>query len=161
MEELSRELKTWTIILRASQAIQDIIRQDVARYGLNPTEFSVLELLYHRGEQPIQTIGKKTLISSGSTTYVVDKLEDKKYLKRTASPEDRRVIYAALTESGQELMERIFPPHEVLIQEVFEELLEEEKLTVQELMKKIGYRAKDLSKNCPKPKEKIGGIDHE
>lgn len=77
MEVISDELKGVTVILRASQAIQEVIRKDVANYGLNPTEFSVLELLYHKGDQPIQMIGKKVLISSGSITYVVDKLEQK------------------------------------------------------------------------------------
>ncbi len=46
--------------------------------GMNPTDFSVLELLFHRGRQPIQLIGKKVLITSSSITYVIDKLEKKK-----------------------------------------------------------------------------------
>lgn len=121
MEE-RQTLKAITVLLRASQSIQDVVKQEVAEYGLNPTEFSVLELLYHKGDQPIQTIGKKVLLTSGSMTYIVDRLEAKGYLIRKACPSDRRVTYVALTEEGQALMSRIFPAHEQRMDELFDGL---------------------------------------
>ncbi|WP_029594465.1 MULTISPECIES: MarR family transcriptional regulator [Exiguobacterium] len=121
MEE-RQTLKAITVLLRASQSIQDVVKQEVAEYGLNPTEFSVLELLYHKGDQPIQTIGKKVLLTSGSMTYIVDRLEAKGYLIRKACPSDRRVTYAALTEKGRTLMSRIFPAHEQRMDELFDGL---------------------------------------
>ena len=72
-KELS--LKTLIVFMRASQAVQDILKNDMEKYGVNLTEFAVLELLYHKGDQPIQHIGKKILLASSSITYVVDKLE--------------------------------------------------------------------------------------
>lgn len=142
MELSSNVLKAVTVILRASQSIQDVIRKDVAKYGLNPTEFSVLELLYHKGEQPIQVIGKKVLISSNSITYVIDKLEQKKYVRRQGCPEDRRVIYAVLTKEGKSLMDHIFPQHIAEIGHVFDELNENELNQTIELLKRVGFRAK-------------------
>jgi len=50
---------------------------------LNITEFSVLEVLFLQGKQTIQQIGTSILISSGSMTYVIDKLEDKGVNKST------------------------------------------------------------------------------
>lgn len=144
MEQTYNELKAVTVILRASQAIQDVVRKDVALYGLNPTEFAVLELLYHKGDQPIQVIGKKILISSGSITYVVDKLEQKGYAVRRGCPKDRRVTYAAITQKGRELMEGIFPKHELTMGKVFEGLKPDELHTAIELIKRIGYRAQSL-----------------
>ena len=122
MELASDELKVVTVILRASQAILEVIRKDVAKYGLNPTEFSVLELLYHKGDQPIQTIGKSVLISSSSTTYVVDKLEQKKYIVRKGCSEDRRVVYATLTTTGRKFMDEIFPQHQEVMSKLFESI---------------------------------------
>lgn len=77
MMQINNNLKALTVLLRASQSVQDVVRKDMQQYGLNQTEFAVLELLYHKGEQPIQHIGKKILIASSSITYVVDKLEKK------------------------------------------------------------------------------------
>ena len=142
--ELAKELKAVTVILRAAQSIQEVIRKDAASYGLNSTEFSVLELLYHNGEQPTQMIGKKVLISSGSITYVVDKLVNKEYVTRRACANDRRVTYAALTTSGTDLMNEIFPKHAELMTKAFDQLEADEIDETIELLKRIGYRAKDL-----------------
>ena len=144
MEFVNEELKAVTVILRASQAIQEVIRKDAANHGLNSTEFSVLELLYHRGDQPIQMIGKKVLISSGSITYVVDKLEQKNYVRRKGCPEDRRVTYAALTSEGKALMDEIFPQHVLKIKEVFADLGPGEINETIALLKRIGHRAKKV-----------------
>ncbi|WP_102273871.1 MarR family winged helix-turn-helix transcriptional regulator [Cytobacillus massiliigabonensis] len=141
MGRASDELKAETVILRASQAIQEVIRKDVANYGLNPTEYSVLELLYHMGDQPIQMIGKKVLISSSSITYVVDKLEQKKYVRRQGCPEDRRVIYAVLTGEGKALMDEIIPQHAIKIEEVFNDLNADEVNQTIELLKRVGCKA--------------------
>lgn len=143
MELPSDELKAVTVILRASQAIQEVIRKDVANYGLNPTEFSVLELLYHKGEQSIQVIGKKVLISSSSITYVVDKLEQKMYVRRQGCPEDRRVIYAVLTSEGKALMDDIFPKHIIEIEKIFDDLNADELNQTFALLKRVGYQAKN------------------
>ncbi len=142
--ELAKELKAVTVILRAAQSIQEVIRKDAASHGLNTTEFSVLELLYHNGEQPTQMIGKKVLISSGSITYVVDKLVNKEYVSRRACANDRRVTYAALTTSGTDLMDEIFPKHAELMTKAFDQLEADEIDETIELLKRIGYRAKDL-----------------
>lgn len=69
-----KKLLAVSVIPRAAQSIQEVIRKNAARFGLNPTEFAVLELLYFKGDQPIQLIGKKVLISSSSITYEVDKI---------------------------------------------------------------------------------------
>lgn len=141
MDITSNELKAVTVILRASQAIQEVIRKDVANYGLNPTEFACLELLYHKGDQPIQMIGKRVLISSSSITYVVDKLEQKNYVRRQGCPEDRRVIYAVLTSEGKALMDEIFPQHAIKIEEVFTDLNADELNQTIELVKRVGFTA--------------------
>ena len=140
-EDLS--LKSLVVLSRAQHAVEEKIREDIRTHGLNPTEFAVLELLYHKGDQPIQRIGEKILLSSGSITYVVDKLEQKHYLERRRCPEDRRVIYASITEKGSELMDDIFPKHQKAVQGMFNVLDEEEKQTLITLLKKVGFSLKD------------------
>lgn len=141
--EPSDALKTITVLLRASQSLQDLVKQEVASYGLNATEFAVLEFLYHKGDQAIQVIGKKILLSSGSMTYVVDRLEEKGYLVRKACPSDRRITYAALTNDGEHLMQDIFPKHTDHMNALFEGLSLTETI---EQLKQIGKRA-EAAKN--------------
>ncbi|WP_394121853.1 MarR family winged helix-turn-helix transcriptional regulator [Planococcus donghaensis] len=137
-------LKALTVLVRATDALHELIKTDVAQYGLNPTEFSVMELLYHRGQQPIQLIGKKVLIASSSITYVVDKLETKNYVIRKACPEDRRVTFAELTDSGQRLMDEIFPKHEQVINQAFQGMEQQEIEEMIRTVKKIGYQSQDV-----------------
>ncbi|WP_277587309.1 MarR family winged helix-turn-helix transcriptional regulator [Psychrobacillus antarcticus] len=141
MELATEKLNAVSIILRASQSIQEVIRKDAARNELNPTEFAVLEVLYQRGDQPIQMIGKKVLISSSSITYVIDKLEQKKFVVRKACPEDRRVTYASLTSLGKTLMDQIFPNYEKKMEEIFCQLTDTDMKKMIELLTKIDWYA--------------------
>ena len=136
--ESKLHLKALVVFLRSSQALQEKLKKDMEQYGVNPTEFAVLELLYHKGEQPIQHIGKKILLASSSITYVVDKLENKGFVERKACKTDRRVTYAHITEEGRTFMAKVFPEHEETIKEIFGDLSEEELKEMIELMKKVG-----------------------
>jgi MarR family transcriptional regulator, 2-MHQ and catechol-resistance regulon repressor len=136
----SLSLKLFIVLARANRTVADLVEQDIKTYGLNPTEFAVLELLFHKGDQPIQHIGKKVLLASGSITYVVDKLENKKLLQRVSCPKDRRVIYASITEEGKKLMEEIFPNHQAEVHKIFTGLTNDEKETLITLLKKVGLQ---------------------
>ena len=138
MVEPSQSLKLFVVMSKAYRAINDYTNKFIQKEGINPTEFAVLELLYHKGEQPLQHIGDKILLASGSITYVVDKLEKKGFLRRVACPTDRRVTYAQITEDGTEFLEGIFPAHQERIEEIMNVLSNEEKAIAIECMKKIG-----------------------
>ncbi|MEI4830303.1 MarR family transcriptional regulator [Bacillus sp. FJAT-53711] len=137
-ENVSKSLKVFIALSRVHRSVMDTTNKSIQSNGLNPTEFAVLELLYHKGDQPLQQIGERILIASGSITYVVDKLEKKGLVERKPCPNDRRVIYAHLTESGLQLISNIFPNHEKVIHESFHMLNKDEKDQLLTLLKKIG-----------------------
>ncbi|PNZ09906.1 MarR family transcriptional regulator [Staphylococcus coagulans] len=137
MQRTDIALKTLIGLKRANDMIDKIIRNDVKSYGLNITEFAVLELLYNKGEHSIQRIQERILIASSSTTYVVQKLEEKGLLQRRQCEKDRRVSYAALTNKGQALMTQIFPQHAKAIEAAFSELTTEELNTLQQTLKTL------------------------
>lgn len=137
-EEIKQSLKLFIVLSRAYRSVNENVNKLIQTYGLNPTEFAVLELLYHKGDQPLQQIGGKILLASGSITYVVDKLEEKGYLKRVACPNDRRVTFAQITENGIHFIENVFPEHERKIADLMSELSPEEKDQAIELLKRLG-----------------------
>ncbi|MGM0873326.1 MAG: MarR family winged helix-turn-helix transcriptional regulator [Bacillota bacterium] len=145
-KQIEESLKFFIVLSRAHRAFNDVVNKHISTFKLNPTEFAVLELLYHKGDQPLQQIGGKILLASGSITYVVDKLEQKGLLARRACPKDRRVTHAQITDKGKQLIEEIFPPHEERINEIVSVLTDEEKNVVTQLLKKVGYHANDLLK---------------
>jgi len=137
-EQINQSLKLFIVLSRAYRALNEEVNKVIQQRGLNPTEFAVLELLYHKGDQPLQQIGGKILLASGSITYVVDKLEQKGYLRRNGCPKDRRVTYAQITDEGRALIEEIFPEHSHRINELMDVLSSEEKQTAIDLLKKLG-----------------------
>ncbi len=143
--EIEQSLKLYIVLSRAHKAINEVTNQFFQEQGLNPTEFAVLELLYHKGRQPLQQIGNKILLASGSITYVIDKLEKRGYLERLACPSDRRVTYAEISEKGKAFMAEIFPVHEKKLHELMDALDPTEKETAIQLLKKLGLSIKDLS----------------
>ncbi|MBC2169133.1 MarR family winged helix-turn-helix transcriptional regulator [Listeria booriae] len=139
MEDI--DLKLFTVLLRSANWIQKVHANLVESHGITPSEFGVLEQLYHLGPQQLQALGQKNLISNGNTTYMVTKLEKKNYLVRVNDPNDRRVVYAKLTAQGTQFISNLFPQFEVLIKEQLTILNEEEKEILISGLKKIGLHA--------------------
>lgn len=142
--EENLSLKAFVVLSRALQSIKKRVEEDIKCLGLNPTEFAVLELLYNKGDQPIQKIGEKVLIASSSITYVVDKLEKKNLLERKPCPKDRRVTHAVITNVGMELMNEVFPKHKAAMKEIFGGLDNKEKEELIEQLKKLGFHAESI-----------------
>lgn len=138
-------LDLFIALSRANQWVNAISDQDIRENDMTRTEFAVLELLHHKGPQPIQQIGNKVLMSSGNITYVVDKLEKKGFVQRRASSEDRRLIYAEVTAAGSQFIERNFPKHVKAIERAVSGLSSEEKIIATALLKKLGKAAQEQS----------------
>mgnify|MGYP001336410832 CR=1 FL=1 len=141
-EEIRLSLDLFVVLSRAYRSLMDHSQRDIALSQLNTTEFAVLELLYHKGPHPLQQIGEKILLASGSITYVVDKLEQKGYLRRDPCVNDRRITYATITEEGRKLMAEIFPRHAEAIRQAAAGLNLEEKKQAIALLKKLGLEAR-------------------
>lgn len=147
---MTDSVKAVTIMLKASHRLEDVLRKDIETYGMNTTEFGVLELLYHKGKQPMQVICGKLLMANSSMTYVVDKLYKKELVTRVNDPSDRRMVYIELTKEGLAFIESIFPNHQKRIEEVFSILDVEELQTLTTLLKKVGYHSEALLKESLK-----------
>src|SRR3954464_4692375 len=130
----------YLLLMQTSKAIQEKIKVEMINHNINITEFSVLEVLYLKGKQTIHQIAKSILITSGSMTYVIDKLEQKGLLRRKACPDDRRAIHVILMDDGIDLMNKIMPKHQGLIDDMFGSLNHDEIETIVKLLKKVSKR---------------------
>ena len=142
-------LDLFIVLSRAYNWVNAHAVRDIRCHGFNPTEFGILEALYHKGPLPLQQIGEKVLISSGNITYAVDKLEQKQLLVRKPSAHDRRVIFAELTPQGQELLATLFPQHAEVIRAAVSSLSPEEQILAIQLLKKLGLAAQDKYYRAP------------
>ena len=134
---MDNEFKVVIGIMRASNLLVDDLKKTLKNYPINATEFSVMEFLYSKGEKSIQEIRDWILLASGSATYVVDNLERKEYVRRIVNQNDRRITYIKLTQAGKDLINDIFPTHKKNTKEIFNDLTNEELITLKEILKKI------------------------
>ncbi|WP_419790309.1 MarR family transcriptional regulator [Staphylococcus chromogenes] len=141
MNRVDTSLKVFIGLRRTNDMLDKLIHKDIKSYGLNVTEFAVLEVLYNRGEHTIQRIKERILIASSSTTYVVTNLEKKGYIQRRQDTKDKRVSYASLTDKGRAFMDEIFPNHANAIASVFSDLSEDELQSLQKVLKRISTQS--------------------
>src|SRR5690625_2849311 len=137
------DLKSFVVLMKAAKSVEQRIKKDIRNYGIATSEFTVLESLYHKGKQTVQQISNAVLINSGSITYVIDKLEAKKFVERKHGKKDRRVVHIEITEVGKEFMDDVFPKHQKVIEEIFEDINTEEKQLIIDILKRVGLKAID------------------
>jgi MarR family transcriptional regulator, 2-MHQ and catechol-resistance regulon repressor len=135
---LKKDLKTLTILLRATDFIQQKIKEDVSKYDLNLSEFGTLEVLYHKGPLPVQSICEKVLIANSSMSYVIENLIKKEFIEKVKDPSDRRIHIVHLTQKGVMLFDDIYPKHLEHMRSFMDVLDINEEANLQFLLKKLG-----------------------
>jgi MarR family 2-MHQ and catechol resistance regulon transcriptional repressor len=138
-----RGVHLWLLLWKATKAQETHARRSVEATGLCLSDFGVLEALLHKGPLPVNTLGKKILISSGSMTAAVDRLERAGLVERRLSPTDRRARIALLTKKGAALIRRLFAKHARDMEEAFCCLDGSEKASLADLLRKLRSGAED------------------
>src|SRR6266481_1563321 len=101
----------WWVLWKAAHAIEQNAVRSVSALALGLSEFAVLEVLLHKGPQPVNVIGEKVLLTSGSITAAVDRLEARGLVRRGNDPKDRRARIVHLTRAGRKLIACAFGEH--------------------------------------------------
>jgi MarR family transcriptional regulator, 2-MHQ and catechol-resistance regulon repressor len=110
------------------------------------SDFAVLEALLHKGPLAVNEIGKKVLLTSGSITTAVDRLQHRGLVDRRAHGTDRRAKIVHLTKEGKKLITRIYSDHAADMERLaLATLTRSERETLIRLLKKIGYGAASAS----------------
>jgi len=108
------------------QAFEVYSSAHVRSLGLTPAQFDIVATLGNTPGMTTMELGEKTLITKGTLTGVVDRLADKKLVRRTASSSDGRCQIVQLTTRGEKLFARIFPAHMAHMARAFAQLSQKE-----------------------------------
>lgn len=115
--------------------------------GLGDSDFRVLEVLLHKGPLPVNVIGEKVELTTGSITTAVDRMEAKWLVVRKNHPEDRRVRIVELTSKGRRLIEKAYAQHEIDMEKAMKALSREDRVILVDLLKRLGKQ--DGEANAP------------
>jgi len=134
----------WLVLWKTARAVEAYDRASIAATGLGLSDFAVLEVLLHKGPLPVNTIGRKVLLTSGSITTAVDRLEARALVLRRASREDRRVTFVELTARGRSLIGKAFQSHARRLDELAQPLPASERRSLVRSLRALGRRAESL-----------------
>ena len=79
------------------------------------------------------------LITSGSITYIVNKLEKMELICRNKSKTDKRITYIKLTKKGRETIFELLPLQIEKINEIFSDFSREDLINLNHLLKKFNF----------------------
>jgi DNA-binding MarR family transcriptional regulator len=91
---------------RSTQAFDDAVGQAL---GLNATDLRCLDWLVD-GPKSAGELGRGTGLSSAATTSLIDRLEEKGYVRRIDDAADRRRVLVEMTPEGRERVLRFYGP---------------------------------------------------
>ena len=130
------------VLWKAARAVEAYAGNSISQLEMCGSDFAVLEALLHKGPLPINEIGKKVLLTSGSITAAVDRLEKRGLVERRAHGTDRRARIVHLTRDGKKLITRIYGEHADDMESLSaKSLTKAERKMLISLLKKIGYQA--------------------
>ncbi len=139
------------VLRRAARAFEKVGQESISGTGLVPSDFGILEVLLNKGPMPINTIGKKVQLTSGSMTAAVNRLVDKDLVERIQDPADSRRYNLHLTPVGSRLIKIVFSKHARKLDRIASVLTPDERNELVRLLKKIGICAQGfgLHANIP------------
>jgi DNA-binding MarR family transcriptional regulator len=105
--------------------------------GLSPSQARVIFTLGGTEGMTCKAIGDITLITKGTLTGVIDRLEEKGLVERWSVQGDGRKTIVALTRRGQRAYEREYPRHVAFLKEKFGRLGAGDRKQAARLLEKI------------------------
>jgi MarR family 2-MHQ and catechol resistance regulon transcriptional repressor len=141
MEKIPTGAHLRLVLWKAARAVDARAHQSIEGTGLCASDFAILETLLHKGPLPVNVLGKKVMLTTGSSTTAVDRLATRGLVARAEDPDDRRVRRVALTAKGRRLIEPAFARHGADLQELVSVLAPRERATLVALLRKLGKSA--------------------
>jgi MarR family 2-MHQ and catechol resistance regulon transcriptional repressor len=133
-----RTLDTFIKLTRCTNSVLARLAERKTIGDLTPSQFAVLEAVYHLGPLTQGEVSAKVLKSVSNITTVIDNLEREGLVRRERDRKDRRVVYIYLTEAGKNKVETVLPVHVAALVAEFSILTEGEQEALGDLCKKLG-----------------------
>jgi MarR family 2-MHQ and catechol resistance regulon transcriptional repressor len=141
MDQDSSGVHIWLVLWKTTRAVERRAELSIESLDICRSDFGVLEALLNKGPLPVNQIGQKVLLTSGSITTAIDRLEQKGLVERRNSPEDRRTRIVHLTRRGSRLIQKAYGDHAADMERLAEVLDSRERPVLISLLKKLGRAA--------------------
>ena len=151
-----RYLKSVRLLAECLQGFERYSGESVRQYGLTHAQFDIIATLGNTSGMSYKELGERTLITKGTLTGVIERLEQKGLVLRERSTEDKRSYFVRLTDSGEAVFRDVFPKVVAHGKQLFDGFSDAEFDEVDGALKKLRERilgAARLSPLLPQQKE--------
>src|SRR3954462_7609201 len=131
----------WLVLMKAHRALERLATRSIELSEVGLSDFAVLEMLLHKGPQPVNEIGRRIELTSGAISTAVDRLESRGLVIREAHASDRRARIVRLTARGEEQAAKAFAGHKAAMDLAATALSKTERTSLIQLLKKLGTSA--------------------
>lgn len=148
-----QELKLWLRLLATTKLIsQEIRRRLRAEFGATLPQFDLLAQLYREPDGlRLGELSKRTMVTNGNITGLVERLEADGLVRRETPGDDRRVTVARLTDTGRTTFARMAEAHEGWLCEMIADVPSE---TVRTLLADMELLKRSARDHLPAPTSK-------
>ena len=113
-------------LVRVYQAFANYSAEHTRKLSLTPSQFDVIATLGNTDGMNMTDLAEKTLVTKGTLTGIIDRLEKKGIVARIVPPENRRSFTIVLTPEGEKVFNIVFPAHIAYLKERFDRLSPQE-----------------------------------
>lgn len=97
------------MLAECMQGFERFSGESVRRRGLTHAQFDIIATLGNTQGMSYKELGERTLITKGTLTGVIERLEQKGLVARCRSGDDKRSFFVSLTEAGVAMFNLAFP----------------------------------------------------
>ncbi|MGH8854063.1 MAG: MarR family winged helix-turn-helix transcriptional regulator [Telluria sp.] len=91
------------------QGFERFSGESVRRHGLTHAQFDIIATLGNTPGMSYKELGERTLITKGTLTGVIERLEQKGLVVRERSSDDKRSYFVRLSQAGELVFADVFP----------------------------------------------------
>ena len=144
-----RYLKSVRLLAECLQGFERYSGESVRQYGLTHAQFDIIATLGNTSGMSYKELGERTLITKGTLTGVIERLEQKQLVLRERSDEDKRSYFVRLTDSGEAVFRDVFPKVVAHGKQLFEDFSDAEFDEVDSALRKLRERILGAARPSP------------
>lgn len=104
-----RYLKSIRLLAECMQSFERFSSDYVRQYGLTHAQFDIIATLGNTPGMSYKELGDKTLITKGTLTGVIERLEQKGLVEKERRVDDKRSYFVRLSGTGAQMFANVFP----------------------------------------------------
>jgi len=129
--------EAFNAIIATSKVIRRVALGLFADEGITESQFLALMLLVENGPMLMRRMSDEMLVTPANVTGIMDRLEEKSFVRRTAGKEDRRATIIEITPEGKSLYERVAVKKGDMLQKALGTFTKDELTTLHSLLEKF------------------------